>query len=123
MSRELRKCKRLVQTMPVDMTEYYENKPGPSGMGGLGVISQLLLCKTLQPDFQQEEICSIEKDSEDILAILKEMLEYMPQEDATSRNLALTGEDMFSIWSKKRTRRSLYRNMSSLCCTCKPAYL
>ncbi|MPC98450.1 hypothetical protein E2C01_093821 [Portunus trituberculatus] len=23
MSRELRKCKRLVQTMPVDMTEYY----------------------------------------------------------------------------------------------------
>ncbi|XP_047482124.1 uncharacterized protein LOC125034426 isoform X1 [Penaeus chinensis] len=123
MSRELRKCKRLVQTMPVDMTEYYENKPGPSGMGGLGVISQLLLCKTLQPDFQQEEVCSIEKDSDDINAILKEMQDYMPQEDAANRNLALTGEDMFSLWSKKRTRRSLYRNMSALCCTCKPAYL
>ncbi|KAK4294726.1 hypothetical protein Pmani_032673 [Petrolisthes manimaculis] len=103
-------------------------------MGGLGVISQLLLCKTLQPDFQQEEICSIEKDSDDILSILKEMQDYMPQqhhsalplatqEDTTNRNLALTGEDMFSLWSKKRTRRSLYRNMSSLCCTCKPAYL
>ncbi|XP_045117678.1 uncharacterized protein LOC123508208 isoform X1 [Portunus trituberculatus] len=123
MSRELRKCKRLVQTMPVDMTEYYENKPGPSGMGGLGIISQLLLCKTLQPDFQQEEICSIEKDSDEIMAILKEMQEYMPQEETGTRNLALTGEDMFSIWSKKRTRRSLYSNMSSLCCTCKPAYL
>lgn len=56
-----------------------ENKPGPSGMGGLGIISQLLLCKTLQPDFQQEEICSIEKDSDEITAILKEMQEYMPQ--------------------------------------------
>ena len=48
-------------------------------MGGLGIISQLLLCKTLQPDFQQEEICSIEKDSDEIMAILKEMQEYMPQ--------------------------------------------
>ena len=56
-----------------------ENKPGPSGMGGLGIISQLLLCKSLQPDFQQEEICSIEKDFEDISTILKEMQEYMPQ--------------------------------------------
>ncbi|XP_064114824.1 uncharacterized protein LOC135221028 isoform X3 [Macrobrachium nipponense] len=123
MCRELRKCKRLIQTMPVDMTEYYENKPGPSGMGGLGVISQLLLCKTLQPDFQQEEICSISKDTDDILAILKEMQEFMPQEEAGTRNLALTGEDMFSLWSKKRARRSFYSNMSALCCTCKPAYL
>ena len=58
---------------------FSENKPGPSGMGGLGIISQLLLCKSLQPDFQQEEICSIEKDLDDICAILKEMQDYMPQ--------------------------------------------
>ncbi|XP_076054357.1 regulator of G-protein signaling 7-binding protein-like [Oratosquilla oratoria] len=123
MARELRKCRRLVQTMPIDMTEYYENKPGPSGMGGLGVISQLLLCKSLQPDFQQEEICSIDKDMDDIGNILHEMQEYMPQEDTSGRTLALTGEDVFSLWSKKRSRRTFYRNMSSLCCTCKPAYL
>ncbi|CAL4144793.1 unnamed protein product, partial [Meganyctiphanes norvegica] len=88
LSRELRKCHRLVKSMPVDMTDYYETKPGPSGLGGLGVISQLLLCKQLQPNFQQEEVCSIEKDIEDIVAILKEMQEFMPQEEVASRNLA-----------------------------------
>ena len=64
------------------MTEFWnfsENKPGTSGMGGLGIISQLLLCKSLTPDFQQEEICSIIKDLEDIMVLLKEMQEYMPQ--------------------------------------------
>ncbi|MPC67999.1 hypothetical protein E2C01_062188 [Portunus trituberculatus] len=69
-------CHSLCRNLTLPPTE---NKPGPSGMGGLGIISQLLLCKTLQPDFQQEEICSIEKDSDEIMAILKEMQEYMPQ--------------------------------------------
>ncbi|KAL7638603.1 UNVERIFIED_CONTAM: hypothetical protein RMT77_011175 [Armadillidium vulgare] len=128
LARELRKCRRLVQAMPVDMTEYYESKPGPSGMGGLGIISQLLLCKPLTPDFNQEELCSIAKDLDEIQATLKEMQEYMPQvkiieEDVGTRHLALTGEDVFSMWSKKRARRSFYNNISGLCCTCKPAYL
>lgn len=62
-------------------------------------------------------------DSSLCLKCLPCLSRFLLQEDAANRNLALTGEDMFSLWSKKRTRRSLYRNMSALCCTCKPAYL
>lgn len=43
------------------------------------VISQILLCKQITPDFNQEELCSIAKDSQEISKIIKEMQEYMPK--------------------------------------------
>lgn len=63
-----------------------ENRPGPSNMGNL--ISQLLLCKTITPDFNLEELASINKDSEEIKGLLADMQEYMPQQqDSTSQGI------------------------------------
>lgn len=57
-----------------------ENRAGPSNLGN--VISQILLCKQITPDFNEEELCSITKDSQDIAMLLSEMQEYMPQHEA-----------------------------------------
>lgn len=57
-----------------------ENRAGPSNLGN--VISQILLCKQFTPDFNEEELCSITKDSQDIAMLLSEMQEYMPQHEA-----------------------------------------
>ncbi|KAF4520747.1 hypothetical protein B566_EDAN007376 [Ephemera danica] len=105
-------------------TKTPKNRPGPSNLGN--VISQILLCKTITPDFNQEELNSINKDSEDIRAMLEEMQEYMPQQQDTAahgRQLGLAGDEVLSRWSKKRRRSSLYRSMGSFCCLCKPNYL
>ncbi|KAB0801066.1 hypothetical protein PPYR_05420 [Photinus pyralis] len=118
--RELTKCHRLVQIIPMDMSGYYENRAGPSNIGN--VISQILLCKQITPDFNQEELCSITKDSQEISKLLKELQEYMPkQENNLERNIALT-EDL-SQWTNKRRRNSLYKNMRFLCCIRRPNYL
>lgn len=53
---------------------------GPSNLGN--VISQLLLCKQINPDFHSEELCSITKDSQEIAKLLSEMQEYMPKQEA-----------------------------------------
>ncbi|XP_059486480.1 uncharacterized protein LOC132203053 isoform X1 [Neocloeon triangulifer] len=123
--RELIKCRRLVQVIPMDMSGYYENRPGPSNMGNL--ISQLLLCKTITPDFNQEELASIKKDSEEINGLIADMQEYMPQQQqdtiSQGRQLGLGGDEVVSKWSKRRRRSSLYRSMGSFCCLCKPNYL
>ncbi|KAK4871509.1 hypothetical protein RN001_015633 [Aquatica leii] len=118
--RELTKCHRLVQIIPMDMSGYYDNRAGPSNIGN--VISQILLCKQITPDFNQEELCSITKDSQEISKLLKELQEYMPkQENNLERNIALT-EDL-SQWTNKRRRNSLYKNMRFLCCVRRPNYL
>uniref|UniRef100_A0A182K4M4 Uncharacterized protein n=1 Tax=Anopheles christyi TaxID=43041 RepID=A0A182K4M4_9DIPT len=77
--RELIKSHRLVQVIPMDMSGYYENRAGPSNLGN--VISQILLCKQITPDFNQEELCSISKDSQEIARILQELQEFMPQQE------------------------------------------
>lgn len=46
------------------------------------VISQLLLCKQINPDFHSEELCSITKDSQEIAKLLSEMQDYMPKQEA-----------------------------------------
>lgn len=56
-----------------------DNRAGPSNLGN--VISQILLCKQITPDFNQEELCSITKDSQDIAQILSEMQEFMPRQE------------------------------------------
>lgn len=56
-----------------------DNRAGPSNLGN--VISQILLCKQITPDFNQEELCSIAKDSQDIAQILSEMQEFMPRQE------------------------------------------
>lgn len=58
---------------------FTENRAGPSNLGN--VISQILLCKQITPDFNQEELCSIAKDSQEIAMLLSELQEFMPQHE------------------------------------------
>jgi hypothetical protein len=46
------------------------------------VVSQILLCKQIRPDFNEEELCSIRKDSEEIGNLIAELQEFMPQSEA-----------------------------------------
>uniref|UniRef100_A0A8D9BG92 Uncharacterized protein n=1 Tax=Cacopsylla melanoneura TaxID=428564 RepID=A0A8D9BG92_9HEMI len=119
--RELSKCSRLVQLIPMDMTGYFENRAGPSNLGN--VISQILLCKQIAPDFNQEEVFSISKDTEDLTNILNESQKYLPQQDSNNEKLSALNEDLPSKWTRKRRRSSLYKNVGSLCCLCRPNYL
>lgn len=59
-----------------------ENRAGPSNIGN--VISQILLCKQIAPDFNQEEICSIAKDSQDLAKLIQDMQEFLPQQDTAA---------------------------------------
>lgn len=74
--RESKKSNYLVFFFPTTLTE---NRAGPSNLGN--VISQILLCKTITPDFNEEELCSITKDSAEIARLLQDMQEYMPQQE------------------------------------------
>ncbi|XP_026494734.1 uncharacterized protein Dcma isoform X2 [Vanessa tameamea] len=121
--RELAKCHRLVQLVPMDMSSYYENRAGPSNFGN--VISQILLCKQITPDFNQEELCSIAKDTQEITRIVNDIQEYLPQHDNLTHletNVALKGDDGTGLWRNKR-RGSLYKGMGVLCCMSRPNYL
>lgn len=60
-------------------SKFIDNRAGPSNLGN--VISQILLCKQITPDFNQEELCSITKDSQDLAQLLSEMQEYMPRQE------------------------------------------
>ncbi|XP_045774105.1 syntaxin-23 isoform X1 [Maniola jurtina] len=121
--RELAKCHRLVQLVPMDMTSYYENRAGPSNFGN--VISQILLCKQITPDFNQEELCSIAKDTQEITRIVNDIQEYLPQHENLNHletTVALKGDDVNGLWRNKR-RGSLYKGMGVLCCMSRPNYL
>lgn len=136
--RELHKSYRLIQRKPLDMSSFYENRAGPSNLGS--VFSQIILCKQLAPDFNAEELRSIQKDSADIQRLVDDLSEFMPMEESYGRAFALAGEDKFSIWAKQRmlTNQQRGRNMNTgrhrpnplclrniraLCCFCKPTYL
>ncbi|XP_076675589.1 decima [Andrena cerasifolii] len=77
--RELCKSRNLIRIVPMDMADYYNSRPGPSNIGN--VMSQILLCKQIRPDFYEEELCSIRKDSEEIRHLIAELQEFMPQSD------------------------------------------
>ncbi|XP_055919665.1 uncharacterized protein LOC129951502 [Eupeodes corollae] len=119
--RELVKSYRLIQVVPMDMSGYYENRAGPSNLGN--VISQILLCKQITPDFNQEELCSITKDSQEIAMLLAEMQEYMPQHETYLERNAALSNDANGPWPAKRRRNSIYKNMGLLCCVSRPNYL
>jgi len=41
------------------------------------------LCKQINPDFQQEELCSIVKDSQELAELLEELQAQMPLTEAS----------------------------------------
>ncbi len=68
-----------------------ETKPPANGIGS--VLSQIVLCKSMKPDFNAEEKVSIEKDTRELRIIIGEMAECLPKEDPEK------GEGFFcSIW-------------------------
>ncbi|EFN72725.1 Syntaxin N-terminal domain-containing protein [Camponotus japonicus] len=84
--RELHKSKNLIRIVPMDMSGYYESRAGPSYIGN--VVSQILLCKQIRPDFNEEELCSIRKDSEEIGQLISELQEFMPQSEADTGTIS-----------------------------------
>ena len=44
-------------------------------------FSQLIMGKSMRPDFNAEETISVERDKKEITKIIREMAEYLPQED------------------------------------------
>ena len=45
------------------------------------MLSQIVLCHPVKPDFNAEEKVSIEKDTREMRQIIAEMAECMPKED------------------------------------------
>ncbi|GAB6019871.1 hypothetical protein CHUAL_001408 [Chamberlinius hualienensis] len=96
--RELKKCKRLIAAVPMDMTEYMLNRPGPSGMSVLG---QIILC-SFAPDFTQEEMTNIERDMAEVSHLIAEMQEFLPRE-GNGKNQAFQ-EETFNRWQRRRRK-------------------
>ncbi|XP_003701500.1 decima [Megachile rotundata] len=136
--RELGKSKKLIRNVPMDMTEY-ETRTGPSNIGN--VISQILLCKQITPNFYEEELCSIKKDSEEIRGLINELQEFMPQSDGdiekyTALQSAGTRGNRFNgrrthRWNQSNDRPSRSAGQSSyfhdalnlFCCTARANYV
>ena len=49
--------------------------------GAVAMLSQIVLCHPVKPDFNAEEKVSIEKDTREMRQIIAEMAECMPKED------------------------------------------
>ena len=75
--------RRCVRAVPLTKL-ISESKSGPSNISN--VITQILLCKQITLDFNEEEFCSIQKDSEEISALIAELQEFMPQSEADTGN-------------------------------------
>ncbi|KAI4496010.1 hypothetical protein M0802_008225 [Mischocyttarus mexicanus] len=168
--RELSKCKNLVRIIPMDMSGYYgkilrslieglfslfillwyllldiflESRAGPSNIGN--VISQILLCKQITPDFNEEELCSIKKDSAEIGTLIADLQEFMPQSEADTGSLLFcfsekcvalqeagnrvsrnNGGRKVNRWNaSNRSRQSSYcrGGFKFLCCTARTNYI
>lgn len=98
-----------------------ENRAGPSSMGMGNVISQILMCKELKPglDFQNQELGSISKDSQEIAKLLSEVQEFLPHQEKNLETSNLLNEDK-GPWPPKRRKGMLYKNMGLLCCISRP---
>ncbi|KAJ8682393.1 hypothetical protein QAD02_018185 [Eretmocerus hayati] len=132
--RELYKSKNLVRIVPMDMTGYFESKSGPSNISS--VLTQILLSKHITVDFNEEELCSIQKDSEEISALIEEIQEFMPQSEAdTEKPVALqevgnrlnrnNGTRKNLRWENRPNRQPSYfrGTFKFFCCAGRPNYL
>ncbi|XP_076280847.1 decima isoform X1 [Lasioglossum baleicum] len=108
--RELCKSENLIRIVPMDMTGYYDSRTGPSNIGN--VISQILLCKQITPNFHEEELCSIKKDSEEIRELINELQEFMPQSDGDIEKYTAL-QNLGSKGSRGNGRRTTRWNQSN----------
>lgn len=108
LERELVKCLRLVEAIPMDMSSFNEppKQKQTTGMGKL--FSQLVINTTgTKPDFNNEEKASIEKDTRELRQIVREMAEYLPREDPEKARHGLTNcESGRGKWMFKKSKSS-----------------
>ncbi|EDW77771.2 uncharacterized protein Dwil_GK24665 [Drosophila willistoni] len=127
---ELVKSHRLIELVPLDMTDYYApSRTAPSNLGN--VLSQILLCKQINPDFQQEELCSITKDSQELSELLDQMQVHLPVydpstvSDDTDMDANPNSSSFISLntpaWYTRHRRRSCKSRSRSLCCCFTPS--
>ncbi|KAH8392455.1 hypothetical protein KR215_008904 [Drosophila sulfurigaster] len=126
---ELIKSYRLIQLVPYDMTDYYAPaRTAPSNLGN--VISQILLCKQINPDFQQEELCSISKDAQELSELLDELQSHLPNpttetaEETVEHSAAAAAAVCLNAppaWYTQHRRRSCLSRSRSLCCCFMPS--
>lgn len=125
LERELDKCLRLVVAIPMDMSTLYDNRPTTNALSSL--FSQVIMGKSVRPDFNAEETLSVQKDKREIRRIIQEMAEYLPQEDPEKARNGLTSVDSKRKWAlkKKHKRRRgggcmMNQVSTSFCCLCTP---
>ncbi|XP_017773150.1 PREDICTED: uncharacterized protein LOC108560205 isoform X2 [Nicrophorus vespilloides] len=118
--RELEKCLHLVQLIPMDMAEYFETRAGPSNFGN--VITQILLCKQLAPDFNVEEVFSVSKDIREIERLLAEMQEFMPEQEQDMERAEALTENAAAPWTDRTGEESVC-TMSFFCCVSRQNYI
>ncbi|XP_076280903.1 decima isoform X2 [Lasioglossum baleicum] len=87
-----------------------DSRTGPSNIGN--VISQILLCKQITPNFHEEELCSIKKDSEEIRELINELQEFMPQSDGDIEKYTAL-QNLGSKGSRGNGRRTTRWNQSN----------
>jgi len=115
---ELEKCLRLLANLPMlDMETYFETKTKKPGSGIGPVLSKMALCNTL-PDFNTEEVTSVNRNKVDINSALEDMAEHLPIEDPGKAMQGLTCHDLdVKNWTIIRKRRKYGRFKILFCCS------
>ncbi|XP_023325939.1 uncharacterized protein LOC111699477 [Eurytemora carolleeae] len=100
----------------MDMDEYFEamsKRPVSAGIGNM--LTQIVLCNTGRPDFNIEEIASVEKDKRELGNIVDDIADHLPREDPTKAIDGLTSEEQDRRkWRIRRKRRKPLIH----CCFC-----
>ncbi|XP_023241542.1 uncharacterized protein LOC111639821 isoform X1 [Centruroides sculpturatus] len=110
--RELRKCKHLISNNKMEMSHYYEQRQGSSGMS---VLDKLVLWRPPPVNYHQDELHKIDRDAETVEKILEEMQEFMPHETNSGKALM---EGVVINWRRRR-KSAIYRHVGDICCVCK----
>ncbi|XP_073822506.1 uncharacterized protein [Musca autumnalis] len=116
---ELFKCYRLIQIIPMDMSKLYEHRSRPTNIGN--VLGQLLLCKQIAPDFNQEELNSIMNAIKDIKTLQKELQKYITQDEFQINGESLDPHKSLQ-YLIRNDRRPSKRNCL-LCCASSQKYV
>jgi len=110
LERELSKCLCLVSSLPMqDMDKHFDNKSKTPASGGIGtMLTQIVMCTNHRPDFNAEEVASVEKDRRELMVIVEDMADHLPKEDPSKATCGLTCNDAATEkakWTLKRKRR------------------
>jgi len=108
LERELAKCQGLVTSRPMaGMDNHFDKKSKTPASGGIGtMLTQIVMCTNVRPDFNAEERASVEKDRRELLVIVEDMADHLPREDPSKASCGLTcNEGTDTKWSLKRKRK------------------